>query len=370
VGAGEAVLGSFSFAAQAGVSAGASIGSYGAAGTAGGFVSGAGMAGLSGGNANFYTFNGQERLDFGYQNMGWRWMDNLTGRMNGIDPMHQFDSGYTGLGNNPVARIDPDGRIAPLVIAGAALVGGAINLASNWSKVKGDWRAGTAYFLSGAVGGVVGLSNVYAGGGITSGANAAIDIATGNMPQLNSVADKAAYVAQGAIIGLGTAVVGAEVGKLIGPQLSKAFSWSQTTFANTTQQTVMIGNQAYTYFLEAGVKLSKSWFGSVGAQVGNAAGQAATKQATKGVTAPKGWITQASKKGGGTVFKDPSNPHNIIRQMPGNSNSPNLLQQNPYVKFMKEGKFYDVNGKVLPNGDVPGAHIPLNQFYIKNMPKF
>ncbi|TAE39872.1 MAG: hypothetical protein EAY79_05185 [Runella slithyformis] len=161
-------------------------------------------------NANFYTFNGQEQLDFGYQNMGWRWMDNLTGRMNGIDPMHQFDSGYTGLGNNPVARIDPDGRIAPLVIAGAALVGGAINLASNWSKVKGDWRAGTAYFLSGAVGGVVGLSNVYAGGGITSGANAAIDIATGNVPQLNSVADKAAYVAQGAIIGLGTAVVGAE----------------------------------------------------------------------------------------------------------------------------------------------------------------
>ena len=56
--------------------------------------------------------------------------------------------------------------------------------------------------------------------------------------------------------------------------------------------------------------------------------------------------------------------------MPGNPNSPNVLQQNTYVKFMKEGKFYDVNGKVLPNGNVPGAHIPLNQFNINNMPNF
>lgn len=93
-------------------------------------------------------------------------------------------------------------------------------------------------------------------------------------------------------------------------------------------------------------------------------------EAAKGGIAPKGWLTQASKKGGGTIFKDPSNPHNIIRQMPGNANSPNVLQQSPYVKFMKEGKFYDLNGKVLPNGNVPGAHIPLDQFNINNMPKF
>lgn len=92
--------------------------------------------------------------------------------------------------------------------------------------------------------------------------------------------------------------------------------------------------------------------------------------AGKGATAPKGWIKEVSKKGGGTVFKDPNNPHNIIRQMPGNPKSPNVLQQNPYVKFMKEGKFYDVNGKALPNGNVPDAHIPFNQFNINNMPKF
>jgi len=49
-GAGEAVLGSFSYAAQAGVSAGSSALAYGAAGAASGFVGGAGMAGLSGGD--------------------------------------------------------------------------------------------------------------------------------------------------------------------------------------------------------------------------------------------------------------------------------------------------------------------------------
>src|SRR5690606_8566107 len=51
----------------------------------------------------------------------------------------------------------------------------------------------------------------------------------------------------------------------------------------------------------------------------------------KEISVPKGWIKQASKKGGGIVFKDPQNPHNIIRQMPGNANSSNLLQRTPYV---------------------------------------
>lgn len=92
--------------------------------------------------------------------------------------------------------------------------------------------------------------------------------------------------------------------------------------------------------------------------------------AAKEVTAPKGWITTTSKKGGGTVFKDPNNPHNIIRQMPGNPTSPNLAQRSPYVKFMKDGKFYDAKGNPLTSGDLPDAHIPLNQFDINKMPKF
>jgi len=56
--------------------------------------------------------------------------------------------------------------------------------------------------------------------------------------------------------------------------------------------------------------------------------------------------------------------------MPGNPNSPNILQRNPYVKFMKDGKYYDVSGNPLPNGNVPGAHIPLDNFSINKMPNF
>ena len=109
-------------------------------------------------NANFYTFNGQERLDCGYQNMGWRWMDNLTGRMSGPDPMHQFDSDYIGLGNNPVMGTDPDGQVVPIVVGVAALIGGAMNLYKNWdavAKTKGDGWArfakGAAFFGLGAL---------------------------------------------------------------------------------------------------------------------------------------------------------------------------------------------------------------------------
>ncbi len=95
-----------------------------------------------------------------------------------------------------------------------------------------------------------------------------------------------------------------------------------------------------------------------------------TSFVAKGVSAPKGWITKASGKGGGVKFVDPKNPHNQIRQMPGNPNSSFPAQQNPYIKYMKDGKFYDVKGNPLPSGNIPEAHIPLNQFNINNMPKF
>ena len=55
--------------------------------------------------------------------------------------------------------------------------------------------------------------------------------------------------------------------------------------------------------------------------------------------------------------------------MPGNPNSPNPAQRSPYIKFMKNGNFYDVNGNPLLNGNIPEAHIPLNQFDINKMPK-
>lgn len=91
---------------------------------------------------------------------------------------------------------------------------------------------------------------------------------------------------------------------------------------------------------------------------------------TNKVNKPEGWITKSSKKGDGTVYQDPQNPHNSIREMPGNPNSPNAAQQNPYVIFKKNGVSYDVNGSPLKNAADPAAHIPLNKFNMSKMPKF
>ncbi|WP_229267326.1 polymorphic toxin type 10 domain-containing protein [Leptospira sp. mild_001] len=100
-------------------------------------------------------------------------------------------------------------------------------------------------------------------------------------------------------------------------------------------------------------------------------GASSATNSVKGtISVPEGFVEKQSKKGGGAVFHDPTNPHNSIRQMPGNPNSPNPAQQNSYVKFMKDGKFYDANGDVLKSGKLPEAHIPLNKFDITKMPKF
>lgn len=56
--------------------------------------------------------------------------------------------------------------------------------------------------------------------------------------------------------------------------------------------------------------------------------------------------------------------------MPGNPNSPNPVQRNPYVIFKKNGVAYDVNGNALKSATDPAAHIPLKQFDMSKMPKF
>lgn len=71
-----------------------------------------------------------------------------------------------------------------------------------------------------------------------------------------------------------------------------------------------------------------------------------------------------------TVYQDPQNPHNSIREMLGNPNRPNAAQQNPYVIFKKNGVSYDVKGSPVKNASDPAAHIPLNKFNMSKMPKF
>jgi RHS repeat-associated protein len=251
-------------------------------------------------NANFYGFNGQEQLEAGYQNMGWRWYDKTNGRMTGIDPMNQFASGYVGLGNNPVSLTDPDGRFVPLVIAGAALVGGAINLYSNWGKIKdGDWKAGAAYFVSGAIGGAVSVANPLTGGAITGAANATIDVLTGNFPDIHNPSAVVNHIAGNAITGMVSSKIGASVGVLVGPYLQSVFKWTQTGFANATQKTIQVAGQQYTYFVEAGVKLTKSLFQSVGGSVGRAMGKGGVqlgKAELKAISTYKNLISEHQSK--------------------------------------------------------------------------
>jgi hypothetical protein len=85
---------------------------------------------------------------------------------------------------------------------------------------------------------------------------------------------------------------------------------------------------------------------------------------------PSDWTQNPSNKGGGVIYQDPNNPHNSIRFMPGNPNSPNPAQQNPYVIYRQNGIPYDVNGLPLPNAKLPDAHIPQSLFNINKMPGF
>jgi RHS repeat-associated protein len=75
---------------------------------------------------------------------------------------------------------------------------------------------------------------------------------------------------------------------------------------------------------------------------------------------PADWVKQPSKKGGGTVYVDPKNPHNRVRVMPGNPNSPNPAQRQPYMKVQVNGQTVDANGNPVPS-DSPEAHIPLSK---------
>lgn len=76
---------------------------------------------------------------------------------------------------------------------------------------------------------------------------------------------------------------------------------------------------------------------------------------------PPNWIRKPSKDGGGVRFIDPNNPHNSVRVMPGDPSSPHPNSRMPYVRRMKDGSSYDVNGNVVPHRS-PDSHIPVQVF--------
>jgi hypothetical protein len=225
-----------------------------------------------------FLFQGKEYVDaFGYNSYDFltRQYDQNLGRMWQVDGANQFASGYVGMGNMPTVGIDPDGQFWQYVAAAA--IGGTLNVVSNWSKIKGTglkgFAHGAAYFTSGAVGGMVSIHNVAAGGAITSGGNAFIDIATGNVPTIKNFGDAAKYVGVEAIKGVVTSYIGGQVGKYVGPKISSLFGWMQQGFSNTIAGSTVINGELIEWAGEAGVKAT---YGKLGGAVGSSVAKQAT----------------------------------------------------------------------------------------------
>ena len=92
-------------------------------------------------------------------------------------------------------------------------------------------------------------------------------------------------------------------------------------------------------------------------------------QESYNVNSPDGWVAGPYQKGNGVKYTYPNNPHNNMRVLPGNPNSLNPAQQEPYVIYKLNGTAYDINGNPLNSANIPEAHIPTNLFDLNKMPK-
>ena len=172
---------------------------------------------------NLYQFQGKERemaFDANIYDFHARQYDPQLGRFMQVDPADQFASGYTGMGNNPVMGIDPNGEfvITTAIIIGVAIVGAAFNVASNWDDISSSsgWSAFgkiVGYAGIGAGSGVLALYNPVAAGAALGGANALMREAP-----LEQVIIQAAV--GGAAAYAGAAVGGKVAGALAGKNLS------------------------------------------------------------------------------------------------------------------------------------------------------
>jgi hypothetical protein len=166
--------------------------------------------------------------------------------------------------------------------------------------------------------------------------------------------------AAGGIIGGGTS--GFVTGLALTGDFGKAWKMSkQSAIIGGITGGALGGYRGYKAAQNAG---KNPWTGEEMAQTSNT-----NNSPSKPAGIPDNWVEKPSNKGGGTVYQDPNNPHNSIRVMPGNPNSPNPAQQKPYVIYRHNGITYDVNGLSLPNSSVVDAHIPYELFNINNFPR-
>lgn len=130
-------------------------------------------------------------------------------------------SPYTGMGNNPIIIVDPDGEFIHLIIG--AVIGGTFNVIFNWNKIKGQagwgWKA-LGYFGVGAAAGTL-AAGVGAGVGAalaapagTTGAFTAGFIGTNTVTATGFFAGAAAGgsagFTNGLILGTGNGLLGGQ----------------------------------------------------------------------------------------------------------------------------------------------------------------
>jgi hypothetical protein len=226
---------------------------------------------------------------------------------------------YNFCSDNPINRIDPDGRLDDIVITGENK--SSVTLKTDMIDIK------------------VNASSL----GINFGGN---------------------HVLQGEdVLSAGLDIVGVFDVSGISDGFGAGLAWKKGDYWSATISGLSI--LPFGDFLKVGkigkdIKIIENAIDAT-KRIGPAgdAGATVTKQI------PSNWSMKTSKNGQGTVFKDPNNPTgNNVRVQGGNPNSPNTSQQAPYVKQTSNGKTVDVNGKQV-DPKSPESHIPKSDFKYK-----
>jgi RHS repeat-associated protein len=173
-------------------------------------------------------FTGHEHLlRYGLINMNGRVYDPVTSTFLSVDNYVQDPSStqnfnrYAYCMNNPLKYTDPDGELAHWIIG--ALIGGVVNLATNWSKCKGVWDYFAA-FGAGAANGVLSATvpvfGSIIGGALTGATNNLISQTGKNFSgfeniNMNSFWNSVGYGGIAGLAGYGGGYLGAKAGNVL-----------------------------------------------------------------------------------------------------------------------------------------------------------
>lgn len=80
---------------------------------------------------------------------------------------------------------------------------------------------------------------------------------------------------------------------------------------------------------------------------------------------PKNWRVRGTTSDGGVRYFNPANRRDAVRVMQGNPNSLFATSRSAYVRWQREGRSLDAEGRILPSPKSSDAHIPLADFVFR-----